>query len=676
MMLVSVTITGSREDEIGDAIRSVVDVVDKVLVVDTGAADLTLVRAKEAAGDKLAFARHEWKDFSQARNAGLEEAKKLGADWALILDTDERLHWNGTDPRSYLEEKLGNPEAVIMIESSDGHYPKEKIVRSTAGARWIGPTHEALVGGTRETMPGVSFSELGKTGEQLAYKFSRDAELLYDFVAENPDDPRWWFYLGQSLEGLGKRARAAEAFRQCAERRKHGDEAAWASYKESEQLFMLGRYEQAIAAAGRGLGAGVMYAECAWMAAVAAVRVGRAKDAVAWARIAEAVGRFRGCGTDRAWFRKLEALYELPYDVLRYVLPTEEERTQAERDFHAAKRARVGASSLEELDRISLLRSSPGHHRGEARGMLRPEPLSTPCPGARATKIKFDPPTGRHAMNPSITVLGKELACIVRCINYTLDGRNYSIDDPQGVVRTDNYLGVLGEDGSFERARLIRDLDPSERKPSMIVGYEDIRLVTLKNKDKDKRQGKTGKAASHKLGASATICDRDPARRQIARLDLTPDGDVKHAHVMQSRQWHEKNWMPIVVEGQLAWIYSLDPTVVVGAKEITQLCPMDLAHLRGGAAIQLGEEWLAVVHEVIETNEKRVYLHRFVRLAADFRVTAVSPAWVFAHHGIEFCAGLAEVGSDLAMSYGVEDKEAWVMRVPTKEVLAMKWITP
>ena len=674
-MIVSVTITGSREAEIGDALRSVAAQVDRVLVVDTGITDATLPRALEAVGAKIAVARHEWKDFSQGRNAALAEAKKLGADWIVVVDSDERIQWNGVDLRAYLEKTPSTTETVFMIESSDGHYPKEKIIRGTANVRWEGPTHEALIGGTRDTLHGAVFFELPKSKEQLERKFSRDTELLYDHVADHPDDPRWWFYLGQSLEGLGKKARAAEAYRRCATIRKGGDEAAWASYKEAEQLFMLNRFEEAIQAAGRGLGAGVMFAECAWMAAISATRLGRQAEAIAWARVAEAVGRFRGCGTERAWFRKPEALYELPYDVLRFVLPTEEGRSQAEADFQAAKLARVGAKNLEHLDQISLLRATPGHHRGEARAMLRPDPLVAQCPGAGATPIRFLPPGGRHAMNPSIALLGGKLACVVRCVNYVLDGRNYSIDDPHGVVRTENYLGTLGEDGTFAGARQIHDLDPAERKPSLIMGYEDIRLVALETREK--RNGKNKREGTKlKLGASATVCDRDPARRLIARLDLTPDGDVGHAHVLASRQWHEKNWMPIAIKGQLAWIYSLDPTRVVGAVELEKHCPMDLGHLRGGAAIPLQGGWLVVAHEVIEANEKRVYLHRFVRLSAEFEVTGVTPAWIFAHHGIEFCAGLAEQGSDLVMTYGFEDKEAWMMRVPTKEVLAMKWMTP
>ena len=79
-VIVSVTVTDSREDEIAGAIRSVVDRVDRVLVIATGATDRTLERAKEIAGEKLSVEQHRWVDFSAARNAGFVAAEVLGAE--------------------------------------------------------------------------------------------------------------------------------------------------------------------------------------------------------------------------------------------------------------------------------------------------------------------------------------------------------------------------------------------------------------------------------------------------------------------------------------------------------------------------------------------------------------------------------------------------------------------
>jgi len=366
------------------------------------------------------------------------------------------------------------------------------------------------------------------------------------------------------------------------------------------------------------------------------------------------------------WFRHLPALYELPYDVLRSALPDRAGRDEAEINFRAAKLARIRALEHvgeRDLDWLSVSKSIPSSSREEARSMLHPQPLARLCPSARAIRIQFEPPGGRLPMNPSICYHRGELWCVVRAVNYSMTGRQYTIHDPHGVVRTENYLGRLRPDGRLVEPTLVRDLDPSPRHQSNIVGYEDVRLVSIK--------GRTGDV----LTGSATVCDRDPeGRRLIARLRLDRHGNVKRADVQPSNQLHEKNWMPLSVDGKLTWIYSLDPTAILPGP--LRVCPFALEHLRGGAAIGFEKGYLCVMHEVIDAPAGRIYLHRFARLDKGFNVVAVSSSWVFAHHGIEFCSGLARRKGRLLISYGIEDREAWIMRVDEEEITSMKWITP
>ncbi len=657
-MLVSVTVTDSREAQIADAIRSIVDHVDLVLLLDTGITDSTIERAREVAGEKLVVAKHSWVDFSTARNAGLEEAKKLGADWIIIVDSDERLDFGTRDLRTTLANTHAN---VLQIESSDGHYPKDKILRASSSMHFVGPTHETLLcSGPREILVDSSFFELSKSEDQLKQKFARDLKLLLDYTKEHPDDPRWWYYLGASYEGLGNHNLAAVAFGECIERRHlAGEEAAWAGYKQAEQLFILERYNESIAAAARGMGADSTFGECAWIAAVASYRSGRIDQSVAWARAAEAVGRYKGCGSERAWFRHLPALYELPYDVLRYALTDGAARQQAETDFYLAKRTRVQTLiGKQDLDWLSVSRSVSVENREEARSMLWPPTLGELCSSARSTRIQFDPPNGYRPMNPSICRHNGEIWCVVRTVNYSVERGQYTYAS-DGIVRTENYLGRLLPGGELAEPELMRDLDTSRvRQPSRIVGYEDIRLVSL----------------GDELTASATVCDHDPNRRMMARLHLSDDGDVERAVVQATNQEHEKNWMPLSVGGALTWIYSLDPTAILPGP--LNYCSFALENLRGGAAVAFQEGYLCVTHEVIPTNEGRIYLHRFVQLDAHFYVVSVSKAWVFAHHGVEFCVGLVVDNDDIIMSYGVEDREAWIVRVPSTEVLNnVEWFT-
>jgi len=659
-VIASVTIADSREGEIADAVASVAPHVDLVLLVDTGATDRTVARAREVVGSKLAVTAHEWVDFSTARNAALDFARGLSAEWVVVVDSDERIHFGSTDLRAELSRARVD---VLLVDADDGSYPKEKVIRAAADVRYVGPTHECLLGGTRETLRGVTFSELAKSDEQVRRKCARDVALLRQYLESHGDDPRWHFYLGLALEGVGDRAKAARAFGRCARMRGAGHEAAWASFKQAEQLLLLGEYQPAIRAAARGLGADPTYAECAWVAAESALKLGATDQAVAWARVAESVGRHRGCGVDRPHFRHLPALYELPYDVLRAALPDAPGRARADLEYHAARQARLRAvtgTGARDADWVSVSRSASAAAREAARSMLRPPPIGSACPSARATRIRFEPPGGRLPMNPSVCRHDGQLWCVVRAVNYTLGkGRQYAVHDPRGVVRSENYLGVLETDGRLVDPMPMEDLDPSPRHPSGIVGYEDVRLVSV---DGD-------------LTASATVCDRDPeGRRLIARLYIDDDGDIERADVQPSNQLHEKNWLPLSVGGQLVWIYSLDPTAVLPGP--LRDCPLALDHLRGGAAIAHDGGYLCVTHEVVDAADGRIYLHRFVRIDAEWRVTGATPAWVFAHHGVEFCAGLARDGDDLVLTYGVEDREAWVLRVDAREVGEMRWVEP
>jgi len=62
--------------------------------------------------------------------------------------------------------------------------------------------------------------------------------------------------------------------------------------------------------------------ELSWMAAFAAYKGGNLAQAVLWTRLSIAHGMYEGIGNQmlRTGFRNLIALYEGPYDILRFAL--------------------------------------------------------------------------------------------------------------------------------------------------------------------------------------------------------------------------------------------------------------------------------------------------------------------------------------------------------------------
>lgn len=80
-------ITKNEEDNISDCIKSIIDIVDEIIILDTGSKDKTIEIAQSFA--KVKVYETLWKDdFSKARNECIDYAS---GDWLLIIDADEQL---------------------------------------------------------------------------------------------------------------------------------------------------------------------------------------------------------------------------------------------------------------------------------------------------------------------------------------------------------------------------------------------------------------------------------------------------------------------------------------------------------------------------------------------------------------------------------------------------------
>lgn len=322
MKIASTTLASNNEAIIEDALRSVVDWVDMCIVIDTGITDSTLIRASEVAGAKLRVAKHAWQNnFSLARNFALEVATQYGADWAMTLDTDERINKGDHDIRTFLAKTSAN---VVMIHDPEFSYQKERFFRLPAKALWKGPTHECFEYTPQsETLHGPTFSEVTKAPEEWQKKFKRDIEILEPYTKENPTDPRWFYYLGESYKNSGDFLRAVEAYDACAALRGWNEESAWACYQAADLLSKLGKFQDAIDRCTVGLARHAGIAELAWLASyINWYKLGDHYQAIYWARISIAMGRARGFGAtvQRIGFRNPYGLYEGPLDVLRAAL--------------------------------------------------------------------------------------------------------------------------------------------------------------------------------------------------------------------------------------------------------------------------------------------------------------------------------------------------------------------
>ena len=321
-MIISTTLTGSNAGIIGDAIASVVEHVDRCLVIDTGAQD---DRSRSRGGspatscccasslEERLFRRPEFRTAGGGRGgrtAGLSR-------WTPTKGCSSS---RGFDLRAALQRVRAD---VLLVSDDGGTYAKERIVRLPAGVRWSGPTHEcwkARRGSFGHVLAGVRFRELPKDPAVLKRKFERDIAILKKYTRQHGRQPRWFYYLGSSHQDLGEYAAAIDAYRTCAELRGWAEEGAWACYRAAKCCGKLGRWGEAVHLCAAGLAIRPATAELAWLAGFAAFKAQRHDDAIAWSRMAVANGLLRGQAAqfERISFRHPPALYEGPYDVLRW----------------------------------------------------------------------------------------------------------------------------------------------------------------------------------------------------------------------------------------------------------------------------------------------------------------------------------------------------------------------
>lgn len=251
--------------------------------------------------------------------------------------------------------------------------------------------------------------------------------------------------------------------------------------------------------------------------------------------------------------------------------------------------------------------------------------------------------------NPTIAVHEAQLVVAVRVLT-------------GGVSITRNFLGVLNpRTWALEDQREMRDLvqTPARYPHVRSYGYEDLRLFV--------RHGR--------LWASCTVADRTPNddKAKIAVLELDTLGNVVACHVQPSDR-HEKNWMPVVTDGELRFVYGIEPTSIVvryddARREVwpeASRLPSTAATIRGGSQLLPWRDGhLAVVHQV---HTGPVYLHRFVFFDRLLQVQRIGRPWFFREQSIEFCAGMALHGTEVLLTYGARDREAWLARAPLEEI--------
>jgi len=199
-------------------LSSVKDLVDEIVVVDTGSSDDTPMIAQKA-GAKVHFLM--WGDnFAHARNVSLDQATK---DWILVLDADETLTPSGRGLiRSLKADKpLGQVDLsdllmIVMtrreIGANQSPYTQvSRLFRNHEKIEFIRPYHEGVDDSVEALMAAESHWQVAKFGnvgiDHTGYgvdaiaakdKFNRAKRIMEAHLTEHPQDA----YMANKLGAL------------------------------------------------------------------------------------------------------------------------------------------------------------------------------------------------------------------------------------------------------------------------------------------------------------------------------------------------------------------------------------------------------------------------------------------------------------------------------------------
>ncbi len=215
-------IVKNEERFLEDCLKSVADVADQIVIVDTGSLDSTPDIARKYNAEIYNF---KWvDDFSAARNESIRHAT---GDWILWMDADERL-----DPESKTHLKsLLKPESgpvLYKVQIYNQMRQKDNIHISSAhrlfnnhkGIEFSGRIHEqispsaAKLGG-EERNSDIIFHHLGYGLESEAQdkKNRRNLKLLLKYVGENPRHAYAHYTLAQHYALTEQHENAVKHFR-------------------------------------------------------------------------------------------------------------------------------------------------------------------------------------------------------------------------------------------------------------------------------------------------------------------------------------------------------------------------------------------------------------------------------------------------------------------------------
>ena len=289
--------------------------------------------------------------------------------------------------------------------------------------------------------------------------------------------------------------------------------------------------------------------------------------------------------------------------------------------------------------------------------------LSEHLPGGAFVRLLVPESEKYLPCNPSIAKSeGGDLACLIRTVNYELGEEDgiWFRGDP--APNTRNYLVTLGQDLSQRSVQWVNDLMARNTRVPARDGLEDARLFWWRG-----GWWFTATALHHGPRVRGTMA--------LCKLEGDTVTGLEFLHSPHGREI-EKNWMPLAEGDQLSFVYMHHPS------ESYEYAPQKrrvwlggyppLAGSSGGSQLIPHEgSYLGVVHQRRKHRNRVHYAHRLVRYNGNLEPFHAGREFYFRGEQIEFCAGIVRHGGGYVMSFGVKDREAWLVSLTENQVASL-----
>ncbi len=213
MKISACVIVKNEEKNIARCINSYIDIVDEIIVVDTGSTDRTVEIAKDLGAKVFYF---EWiNDFAKAKNYALSKAT---GDWIIFLDADEYFDVKKSRniPNIIRNYGIGKTKIIactlINIDENSGEMigtlTQARIFKRDKSLYYVNAIHERLYSDEKNVealfipKEELIIYHTGYSQDRINQKAERNLQLLLKGLEVENVNPTLYFYLSDSYLSL------------------------------------------------------------------------------------------------------------------------------------------------------------------------------------------------------------------------------------------------------------------------------------------------------------------------------------------------------------------------------------------------------------------------------------------------------------------------------------------